>query len=136
MRCFFADIGCCLNGAAGGIGRYRTGDEATEIVSGRIVDTRVYFEAPPSRRVPKEMARFVEWFNRTASELPALTRAGIAHLYFELIHPFADGNGRIGRAVAQKALAQAVGQPKFTRLGDDSLAAQGVLRGARRGDQE
>jgi Fic family protein len=48
--------------------------------------------------------------------LPALTRAGIAHLYFESIHPFEDGNGRIGRAIAEKALAQGAGQPSLTAL--------------------
>ena len=48
--------------------------------------------------------------------LPALTRAGIAHLYFESIHPFADGNGRIGRAISEKALALAVGEPTLAAL--------------------
>jgi Fic family protein len=77
-------------------------------------------EAPPSARVPSEMRRFCEWFNSTAPDapaaLPALTRAGLAHLYFESIHPFEDGNGRIGRAIAEKALAQSAGQPTLTAL--------------------
>jgi Fic family protein len=80
----------------------------------------VHFEAPPSAKIPKEMARFIAWFNRTAPQgakpVPALTRAGIAHLYFESIHPFEDGNGRIGRAIAEKVLAQAFGQPTLTAL--------------------
>jgi Fic family protein len=83
-----------------------------QIVSGTVHDPKVHFEAPPSAVVPREMKRFVEWFNRTAPEgpspLPALTRAGIAHIYFESIHPFEDGNGRVGRAIAEKALAQGV----------------------------
>jgi Fic family protein len=66
------------------------------------------------------MARFVKWFNRTApagrEPLPALTRAGMAHLYFESIHPFEDGNGRLGRAISEKALAQSIGQPTLTAL--------------------
>ena len=102
------------------IGRYRTGQEAMEIVSGPVHARSVHFEAPPSSRVPEEMARFVAWFNRTAPSgsepLPALTRAGIAHLYFESIHPFEDGNGRIGRAIAEKALAQSFGQPTLIAL--------------------
>jgi Fic family protein len=102
------------------IGRYRTGTEPMEVVSGAIYAPKVHFEAPPSSRVPKEMARFVAWFNRTApggsDPLPALTRAGIAHLYFESIHPFEDGNGRIGRAIAEKNLAQSFGQPTLTAL--------------------
>jgi len=48
--------------------------------------------------------------------LPALTRAGVAHLYFESIHPFEDGNGRIGRAIAGKSLAESLGQPTLTTL--------------------
>ncbi len=55
------------------------------------------------------MAEFVRWFNDTgaagSAAMPALTRAGLSHLYFESIHPFEDGNGRIGRALAEKALA-------------------------------
>ena len=62
----------------------------------------------------------MDWFNRTApggaEPLPALTRAGTAHLYFESIHPFEDGNGRIGRAIAEKALAQSLGRPTLTAL--------------------
>lgn len=48
--------------------------------------------------------------------MPALTRAGIGHLYFESIHPFEDGNGRLGRALAQKSLAQNIGQPSLIAL--------------------
>ncbi len=102
------------------IGRYRTGDDPMEVISGPIHSPRVHFEAPPSARVAEEMAGFVEWFDRTspngADPLPALTRAGIAHVYFESIHPFEDGNGRIGRAIAEKALAQALGHPTLTAL--------------------
>lgn len=86
-----------------------------QVVSGRIYDPTVHFEAPPSSRVPQEMDLFIEWFNRTgpsgSDPLPALTRAGIAHLYFESIHPFEDGNGRIGRGISGKALAQGFGGP-------------------------
>jgi Fic family protein len=103
------------------IGRYRTGTEPMQIVSGRaLYEPSVHFEAPLSADVPKEMKRFVKWFNRTAPSgaepIAALTRAGIAHLYFESIHPFEDGNGRIGRAIAEKALAQSLGHPTLTAL--------------------
>jgi Fic family protein len=102
------------------VGRYRTGADAMEIVSGPLHDPRVHFEAPPAATTPKGMAGFIAWFNRTApgggKPLPALTRAGIAHLYFESIHPFEDGNGRIGRTIAGKVLAQSLGQPTLTAL--------------------
>jgi Fic family protein len=102
------------------IGRYRTDDEPMQVVSGAIYAPKVHFEAPPSSKIPKEMARFVRWFNRTAPKgvepLPALTRAGIAHLYFESIHPFEDGNGRIGRAISEKVLGQCLGRPALTAL--------------------
>jgi Fic family protein len=66
------------------------------------------------------MKRFIAWFNDTApggrAALPALTRAGLVHLYFVCIHPFEDGNGRIGRALAEKSLAQSLGQPSLIAL--------------------
>ncbi len=102
------------------IGRYRTSAEPMQVVSGAHYARKLHFEAPPSSRVPDEMTSFVAWFNRTAPDggdpLAALTRAGIAHLYFESIHPFEDGNGRIGRAISEKALAQGSGRPTLTAL--------------------
>ncbi len=96
------------------IGRYRTDEHPMQVVSGPIHEPKVHFEAPPSKAVPKEMKRFVQWFSRTApggkSPLPILTRTGIAHLYFVCIHPFEDGNGRIGRAIAEKAISEGLGQ--------------------------
>lgn len=97
-----------------------------QVVSGSVYEPKVHFEAPSSSRVPSEMKRFIAWFGQTApggeNALPALTRAGIAHLYFESIHPFEDGNGRIGRAIAEKALAQSLGQPTLTALAATILA--------------
>src|SRR5215470_6104035 len=102
------------------IGGYRTHADAMEVVSGPIHKRTVHFEAPPSARAPAEMKRFVAWFNDSApggkKALPALTRAALAHLYFICIHPFEDGNGRIGRALAEKALAQNLGQPTLIAL--------------------
>ncbi len=102
------------------VGGYRDHPEPMQILSGPIHRHRVHFEAPPSERVASEMHRFCDWFNATAPDglapLPALTRAGLAHLRFEIIHPFEDGNGRIGRAIAEKVLAQSMGQPTLTAL--------------------
>ena len=108
------------------VGGYRTHSEPMQIVSGRLHDPRVHFEAPPSDRVPAEMEGFLEWFERTgpsgSMSLPPLTRAGVAHLYFESIHPFEDGNGRVGRAIAEKALAQGLGRPSLTAVAATILA--------------
>lgn len=102
------------------LGAYRTHEDAMQIVSGRLDRPTIYFEAPPSSRIPAEMNAFIRWFNDTgpggSRPLPALTRAAIGHLYFESIHPFEDGNGRIGRALAEKSLAQNVGQPTLILL--------------------
>lgn len=111
------------------VGWYRTSDEPMQIVSGAVGASKVHFEAPPSAQIPSEMKRFIEWFNHTSPEGPqsqsALTRSGTAHLYFESLHPFEDGNGRIGRAVAEKALAQTVGQPTLIMLAATMLAQRG-----------
>ena len=98
------------------VGQYRQHKEPMRIVSGAIHDPVVHFEAPPSRQVPREMKRFIQWFNRPVEPLAGLARAGIAHLYFECIHPFEDGNGRVGRAIAEMALSQAFGQPTLIAL--------------------
>jgi Fic family protein len=102
------------------IGAYRRHDDAMQIVSGRIDQPTVHFEAPPSAQIQGEMNTFVDWFNRTApngpAPLPALTRAALGHLWFESIHPFEDGNGRLGRALAEKSLAQNIGQPSLIAL--------------------
>lgn len=102
------------------IGAYRTGDTPMQVVSGYLHKPKVHFEAPPSESMPQEMDAFIAWFIDTAPDgahpLPALTRAGLAHLYFVSIHPYEDGNGRIARALAEKALAQAIGQPSLIAL--------------------
>jgi Fic family protein len=102
------------------VGGYRTHSDPMQVVSGGIHNPKVIFEAPPSSKMKEEMDAFVLWFNETAPSgkrpLPALTRAGIAHLYFVSIHPFEDGNGRIGRALAEKSLAQNLGHPTLIAL--------------------
>jgi Fic family protein len=102
------------------VGDWRTHDELMQVVSGPAGKRKVHFQAPPSEAVPAEMQRFIAWFNATASPgmtpLPALTRAGFAHLYFVCIHPFEDGNGRIARALAEKSLAQTLGRPSLIAL--------------------
>ncbi len=109
------------------IGGYRKGGDAMQVVSGPLHRRKVHFEAPPSNQMSKEMKAFNAWFNESAQRgknaLSSIARAGMAHLYFESIHPFEDGNGRIGRAISEKALAQSLGQPSLIAL------AQTIERG-------
>ena len=102
-------------------GLWRTGVEPMQVVSGAYGKEVVHYEAPPSERVPNEMEQFIEWFHR--AELPvkdiisnAILKTAIAHLYFETIHPFEDGNGRVGRALAEFTLSQSLGSPVILSL--------------------
>lgn len=99
-------------------GEYRKHEDPMQIVSGPMGMERVHFEAPPSRAVLEEMEGFVQWFNDARQGMAdhPLLRAGLAHLYFESIHPFEDGNGRIGRALVEMVLSQHLGQPVLLAL--------------------
>lgn len=91
------------------IAQWRTDrDGAMQVVSNIYApQPKVHFQAPPAERVPAEMARFISWFNEgAASRDDPLLRAGLAHLWFVTIHPLDDGNGRIGRAIADLAVAR------------------------------
>lgn len=102
-------------------GEWRQGDAPMQVVSGAYGREIVHYEAPPSARVSEEMERFVRWYNSATFPLKgqvpeAVLRSAIAHLYFESIHPFEDGNGRVGRAIAEKALSQSLGRPIMLSL--------------------
>jgi Fic family protein len=90
-------------------GKYRTHPEPMQIVSNRFDSQKVFFEAPPSKKIPHEMDMLIKWFNSSSGSI--LTRAAVAHVYFESIHPFEDGNGRLGRLLSEKILSQGVGRP-------------------------
>lgn len=88
------------------VGRWR--DDALgpmQVVSGSMGRERVHFQAPPAEDVPREMERFLAWFESDSVTDPVL-HAGIAHLWFLTLHPFDDGNGRIARAITDLRLAR------------------------------
>lgn len=97
-------------------GCYRTDPDAMRVVSGPVHHPIVHFEAPPSSQVFDEMEVFLEWFNASRETLPITVRASLAHLHFESIHPFEDGNGRIGRAIAEFAISQSLQKPVLISL--------------------
>ncbi|WP_349679427.1 Fic family protein, partial [Empedobacter sp. UBA5528] len=101
-------------------GNYRIGEEPMVIVSGAYGREKIHYQAPPSELVSTEMQKFVNWYNEIKVEpidiKNALIKASIAHLYFESIHPFEDGNGRIGRAIAEKCLAESFNRPLIMSL--------------------
>lgn len=96
-------------------GEYRTGNEPMQIVSGAFGKEIIHFEAPPSKQVSFEMKKFIEWYNdfevKPTDIKNILIKTSISHLYFESIHPFEDGNGRIGRAIAEKCLSESLNRP-------------------------
>lgn len=85
------------------------GDDAMQVVSGRIDKPTIHFEAPPRDVLGRELEHFIDWFNQSYenASLDPLLRAAICHFWFVTLHPFDDGNGRITRTLTDLALAQA-----------------------------
>lgn len=91
------------------VGGWRTEEAgAMQVVSGAMGKEKVHFEAPNAKHLEKEMKTFLTWLEKK-SDIDAVLKAGIAHLWFVTIHPFEDGNGRIARAIGDMALARADG---------------------------
>jgi len=126
------------------IGAWRDHSEPMQVVSGAVGKQIVHYEAPPSHDVPGLMAQYIDWFNETAPDgskplTYAPIRSAIAHLYFETIHPFEDGNGRIGRTLSEKALSQGLGYPILISLSkaiqDNKKAYYEALKVAQRSNE-
>jgi Fic family protein len=82
-----------------------------QVVSGPVGREHVHFQAPPAKRLDREMRAFLKGFNAKTRIAP-VQKAGLAHLWFVTIHPFDDGNGRIARAIADMALARSESSPQ------------------------
>ena len=122
------------------IGELR-GDEPMQVVSGRLDKPTVHFEAPPREGLDTQVNAFLAWFDSSArtSTLDPLLRAGIAHFWFVTLHPFDDGNGRLTRAITDRALAQAEHQAiRFYTMSASILADRSgyyrVLEQSQKGD--
>lgn len=83
---------------------WRKGEEPMQVVSGAMGKERVHYQAPPSECVSTEMDQLFDWIN-TANVDPIL-KSAVAHLWFVTIHPYDDGNGRIGRTIADMLLSR------------------------------
>ena len=99
------------------------GELPMQVVSGRMDRPHVHFEAPPRQGLEQQLEAFLDWFNQPPTDLDPLLRAAIAHLWLVTLHPFDDGNGRVARAVTDRALAQAERQSiRFYSLSEAIMA--------------
>ena len=109
------------------VGRYRTGE--MQVVSGAMGKEKVHYEAVKPGLVKKEMDKFLDWFNNENNLDPVL-KAAIAHFWFIIIHPFDDGNGRIGRAITDMLLARAESSgERFYSMSGQILAERKIYYG-------
>jgi Fic family protein len=99
------------------VAAYRT--ERMRVVSSKNYKDTVHYEAPAPEKVPAQMKQFLSWLNANGNENPLL-KAAIAHLWFVIIHPFDDGNGRLTRSITEMMLARA----ENTNLRFYSMSAQ------------
>jgi Fic family protein len=88
------------------VGAWRKDSQGSmRVISAPVGKSKIHFVAPAAARLETEMGKFLKWFESNEQEDPLL-KAGIAHLWFVAIHPSEDGNGRIGRAIAELCLAR------------------------------
>jgi Fic family protein len=109
-----------------------------QVVSGGFGREQINYQAPPAARVEAEMQAFLAWFYQP-QPIDGIVHAAIAHLWFVTIHPFADGNGRIGRALADMSLARSENSPqRFYSLSGqirrDRAGYYESLEGTQKGD--
>jgi len=87
------------------VAAYRT--EEMSIVSGQGMREKTHYEAPLPVHLDEEMERFFHYIN-SENDTPYI-KSAIAHLWFVIIHPYDDGNGRIARAVTNYILSRELG---------------------------
>jgi len=87
------------------VGRWR-GEGPMRVASGAAGREKVHYEAPPATAIPGEMRHFLSWFNRKEATVDGLINAAVAHFRFVAVHPYDDGNGRLARALTDRAIAR------------------------------
>lgn len=122
------------------VGKWRTDEHGRMIVaSGRPGKETIHFEAPHADVVGLEMDHFLEWLEDSTDKTDLVLKAALAHIWFVTIHPFDDGNGRIGRAIADMMLARSekTGQRCYSmsaRLRLERPAYYATLEATQKGD--
>ena len=76
-----------------------------QVVSGAMGREKVHYQAPNAHLVDEQMNEFIEYFNKNTSH-DSIIKAAILHLWFVIVHPFDDGNGRIARAITDMQLSR------------------------------
>ena len=94
-------------------------DSEMQVVSNKNYQEITHYKAPLPEKVQEQMNEFLLWLNTEGNENPLL-KAAIAHLWFVIIHPFDDGNGRLTRAITEMMLARS----ENTSLRFYSMSAQ------------
>lgn len=120
------------------VGAWRTGP--MEVVSGPVGRQHIHFEAPAAARLKREMAAFLNWFNRPDGPDNVL-KSGLAHLWFVTVHPFDDGNGRMARAIADMCLARSENSPQrfysvSAQIRQERGAYYDILERTQKGDMD
>ncbi|MBR1424692.1 Fic family protein [bacterium] len=88
------------------VGEYRDDSNGKmQVVSGALGHEKVHYEAPSAKNLPQEMCKLIDFINKE-KDTDLVIKAGIVHLWFVIIHPFEDGNGRIARALTDMLLAR------------------------------
>ena len=84
------------------VGKFRKSG-TMQIVSGVVGKEKVYYQAPLYSNLDSEIKAYIEWFNNTPA---SLIKSAISHLWFVIIHPFDDGNGRLTRLITDMVLSE------------------------------
>jgi Fic family protein len=118
------------------VGKYR--EEEMEVVSGALGREKVHYVAPPPTVLEKEMQSFFSWLNQDDA---TIVKAATAHLWFVIIHPMDDGNGRIARAISDWVLAKEVNKRQklyslSSAIKNERKAYYDILEQTTKGDLE
>ncbi|WP_149706744.1 Fic family protein [Campylobacter concisus] len=86
------------------IKRAKFRDDEMSVVSGPSKNVQIHYEALPVERIEDEMRKILNFINKSPEN--AYVKSALAHLWFVIIHPYDDGNGRITRALAHYFLRE------------------------------